>query len=330
MIREEEALLDYVELVTGLRPRIEAPPHNQPNLPLFLREHYKFAEIQMFGRRLFLALEKDQPGEFSAGEYARNATILRDRVTEDTVLVIPKLPSYVRNRLVREGVPFIVPGSQMFLPMLMVDLRERFSKAKFRVQEKLSPVSQLVVIYQILRKPEANIPLAILGNRLKYSAQAMSHAQEELQTAKLCEVRREGRMAFLDFALQGHALWKKAEPLLTSPVRRTQWVRWGHPRARAVLAGTSALSRMSMLAEDRVVTYAMRDRALTVELEKGGILGCEGPEESDARMESWKYDPWALAENDVADPCSLYLSLRESGDERVQNESRRLIERIPQ
>jgi hypothetical protein len=38
----------------------------------------------------------------------------------------------VRKRLVREGVPFIVPGAQMFLPMLMVDLRERFSKAKSR------------------------------------------------------------------------------------------------------------------------------------------------------------------------------------------------------
>jgi hypothetical protein len=59
-------------------------------------------------------------------------------------------------------------------------------------------------------------------------------------------------------------------------------------------------------------------------------VGCGGPEEADGRMESWKYDPWVLAENGVADPCSLYLSLRESGDERIQKEIQLLIERLPQ
>jgi hypothetical protein len=85
-----------------------------------------------------------------------------------------------------------------------------------------------------------------------------------------------------------------------------------------------------MLAEDRVATCALRDRALRAELEKGGLLGCGGPEEADARMESWKYDPWVLAENGVADPCSLYLSLRESGDERIKKEIQLLIERLPE
>ena len=81
-----------------------------------------------------------------------------------------------------------------------------------------------------------------------------------------------------------------------------------------------------MLAEDPIATYAMRDRELTAAFEKGQLLGCNGREEADARMESWKYDPWALAENGVADPCSLYLSLRESRDERVQKEIHSLIE----
>jgi hypothetical protein len=97
---------------------------------------------------------------------------------------------------------------------------------------KLSPVSQLVVIYQILREPVAHIPLAQLGERLAYSPQALSFEQEELKEAKLCDVRREGRMVFLDFGLRGKALWEKAERLMASPVRRTQWVRWGQPRAR--------------------------------------------------------------------------------------------------
>jgi len=218
----------------------------------------------------------------------------------------------------------------MFLPMLMVDLRERFATAVSRLPDKVSPVSQLVVIYQILREPDAHIPLAQLGERLAYSPQSMSYAQEELQEAGLCEVRRTGKTVFLDFALRGRALWEKAEPLMASPVRKTQWVRWGQPRARAVAAGTTALSRLSMLADDPVETYAMRDRELVAAFEKGQVVGCNGREDADAQMESWKYDPWVLAENGVADPCSLYLSLRRSGDERVQKEIGFLIERLSQ
>jgi hypothetical protein len=327
----DQTLILYIETLTGLRPRLEEQPRPEVSrVPLFLRERYDFLETNLFGRRLRLAMEKAQPKELSPTEYGRHAALLKQLFDEEVVLVIPKLPSYVRNRLVREGIPFIVPGAQMFLPMLMIDLRERFSKAESRIQDKLSPVSQLVVIYQILREAFAQIPLGQLGEKLAYSPQAMSHAQEELQIANLCEVRRAGKMIFLEFALRGRALWERAEPLMTSPVRRTQWIRWGQSRARAVAAGTTALSRLSMLAEDSVETYAMRDRAVATALEKGELFGCGGREEADARMESWKYDPWVLAENGSADPCSLYLSLRRSGDERVQKEIRFLIERLPE
>jgi hypothetical protein len=327
----DQALILYIETLTGLRPRLEVQPQPEVSrVPLFLRERYGLLETNLFGRRLRLAMEKAQPKELSPTEYGRHAALLKQLFDEEVVLVIPKLPSYVRNRLVREGIPFIVPGAQMFLPMLMIDLRERFSKAESRIQDKLSPVSQLVVIYQIIREAVAQIPLGQLGEKLAYSPQAMSHAQEELQIANLCEVRRAGKMIFLEFALRGKALWERAEPLMTSPVRRSQWIRWGQPRARALAAGTTALSRLSMLAEDSVETYAMRERAVAAALEKGELFGCGGREEADARMESWKYDPWVLAENGSADPCSLYLSLRRSGDERVQKEIRFLIERLPE
>jgi len=327
----DHSLIPYIEALTGVRPRLEEQPEpSVSSVPLFLRERYDFLETQLFGRRLRLAMEKEQPNEVSPTEYGRHAALLKQLFGVEVVLVIPKMPSYVRNRLVREGIPFIVPGAQMFLPMLLIDLRERFSKAQSRIQNKLSPVSQLVVIYQILREAIARIPLGQLGEKLAYSPQAMSHAQEELQIANLCEVRRAGKMIFLEFTLRGKVLWERAEPIMTSPVRRTQWIRWGQPRARAVAASTTALSRLSMLAEDSVETYAMRDRAVVAALEQGELFGCGGREEADARMESWKYDPWVLAENGSADPCSLYLSLQRSGDERVQKEIRFLIERLPE
>jgi DNA-binding MarR family transcriptional regulator len=329
MILHQKSLENYFDQVTGATVLISPLPP-PPSLSLFIRHQFSFAAAEIFDRRIILAVEQAPPEELSANEYARSASFLKDAFGEPVVLVMAKLPSYMRSRLVQKRVPFIVPNAQMFLPMLMIDFRERQAKGASRKPDTLLPVSQLVVIYQILRQPTEHISLAQLGEHLAYSPQSMSSAQEQLQEAGLCEVRRNGRAIFLNFRVRGRALWEKAEPLMGSPVRKTQWIRWGQTRARAVVAGISALSRNTMLAEDPVETYAMRERNVIAALDKGQLIGCNGREEADAQMESWKYDPWVVAENGIADRYSLYLSLRNSGDERVQKELKVLLERLPQ
>lgn len=327
----ERALIEYLAEVTGEAPWIEPLPEQLiSTLPLYLRLHYEFFRIDLFGRRCVLARQNSAIGELSPTEYGHEVTQLKQRLKQDVILILMKLPSYLRNRLVRQRIPFIVPGTQIFLPMLMIDLREQFSKLNDRIRPMLSAVSQLLVIYQILKEPLDEIPLGQIATRVGYSAMAISKAQDELQTARLCEVIRTRRTVSLHFTSRGRALWQQAEPLLVTPVRRRQWIRWGHPRARAVLAGTTALSNASMLADDRVPTYAIRDKNLADAMNKGETFGCAGPEDAEARMEAWKYDPWVLADNDIADRCSLYLSLRQSTDERIQKEMRSLLEGIPQ
>ena len=315
------------ELVSGTRPRLEnVPKHETANLPLFLRERYQFLRAALYGRQLYFAIEKTKPGELSVPKYASEAELLKKRLSADVILIFERLPSYLRNRFVKQGVPFIVPGTQMFLPTLMIDLREHFSKADMRIPGKLSPTSQVVVLYHILKAPLPPEPLVRLAKRLGYSAMAMSKAQEELLAAKLCRVERAGRTILLRFELRGRDLWQKAEPLLATPVKRTHWVRWGQPRPRAVNAGVTALSQVSMLTDEQLPTCAMRDKDVVSALSKGKIVPCEGREEAQARMEAWKYDPWLLAENGTADRCSLYLSLRNNADERIQKEIQFLIE----
>ncbi len=327
----DTSLVNYIEQLTGARPgMVDVPKHETANLPLFLRERYTFLQTELFGRRLYFALEKTLPGELSPTQYAREAALLKQRLSVDVILTITKLPSYIRNRLVKQGVPFVVPGTQMFLPMLMIDLREHFATVDVGIQDKLSPVSQLVVIYHILKRPVSQEPLGHLAERLGYSAMAMSKAQKELGAAKLCKVVRAGMATLLQFELRGKALWEKAELLMTTPVKRTEWVRWGQPRARAVIAGATALSEASMVTDESIPTYAMRDRDFVSAQNKREIFVCEGREEAEARLEAWKYDPWLLAENGRADRCSLFLSLRNSTDERVQKEIQFLIEGLPQ
>lgn len=319
------ALTSYLNSITGDLPWIEpADKHVTSRLPLFLRQRYEISRGDLFGRKFYFAFEAKRTGEASPAEYAQDASSLKQLLSGDVVLVLSRLASYVRNRLVRQHIPFIVPGTQMFLPMLMIDLRERFPRAKTE-SGKLTPVAQLLIIYHLLSENVSSMRLAQVASRLGYSAMAISHAQDELQNSELCEVVKSGRALSIHFKWQGQQLWKHALQLLSTPVRRTHWIRWGQPRPRAAFAGLTAMAKYTMLADESIPTFAMRSSTVTNALEKGEIVGCVGREDAEARMEAWKYDPWIVAKCDAVDPCSLYLTLRHFADERVQRELETLI-----
>jgi DNA-binding MarR family transcriptional regulator len=324
-VSSDTLLINYLNSIGGDLPWIEPLQELASKLPPFLKQRYRISRADLFGRKFLLAIEESREGDLSPTEYARDVRAIKERLSADVILVLSNIPAYVRNRLVHQKVPFIVPGTQMFLPMLMIDLREQFPKSKTKFQDVLSAVSQLVILYHLLRESLSETPFKQIASRLGYSPMAITKAQDELQNAELCEVHRLGRTLSLHFDLKGKDLWQKAAPLLSTPVKRTQWFRWGKQNVQAVTAGITALSKYSMLEDDPLPTYARRDKDFVAALQDGEFYGCGSREEAQARMESWKYDPSILASSGIADPLSLYLSLRHSADERVQKEIEKLI-----
>jgi len=322
-------LVEYLVAIAGDRPWLEPVARERvAKLPIFLREKYHLFQADLFGRKAFLAIQNQDPSEPSPTEYAQDAKTLSQQLSTDVVLVIANIPSYIRNRLVQRHVPFIVPGTQMFLPMLMIDLREQYPTRGRRSKDLLSPVAQVVVIYHLVRGPLTDLPLGQIAQQLHYSAMAISNAQEELQQANICEVERSGKALFLRFTGSRADVWRNAERFLSTPIKRTQWIRWGQGSSRIALkAGLTALSAYTMLADESIPTYAMRDRHIVEALRQGELVGCRSNEDAEARMESWTYDPALLSsDGHRADPCSLYLSLRNSADERVQKELSTLMD----
>jgi hypothetical protein len=129
----------------------------------------------------------------------------------------------------------------------------------------------------------------------------------------------------LVFKGHGRLLWDRVEPQLTSPVKKTRWVQWKKPGYPALLAGLSALSQRTMIADDRLPTYALPLPVFQDFLEKGVCAGRRDAETATAKMEVWSYNPHLLGDGRMVDPLSLYLSLRYSADERVQQQLKQLL-----
>jgi hypothetical protein len=115
---------------------------------------------------------------------------------------------------------------------------------------------------------------------------------------------------------------------LSSPVKKTRWVQWAKPAEPALLAGMSALSLRTMISADRLPTYALPLAVFQDLLERGVCAGCHDAENATARIEVWSYNPHLLGDDRMVDPLSLYLSLRNSSDERVQQQLEQLMREI--
>src|SRR5437867_13071124 len=126
----KQRLLDYIERISGERPDLVAAPSLA--LPLFLRERYAISSTRLFGRMFLLAVENDGWESGTPGEYGKHEEALKVKLGEPVILVLPILPAYARNRMVQMSIPFIVPGSQTFIPNGLVDLRERFPQPNSR------------------------------------------------------------------------------------------------------------------------------------------------------------------------------------------------------
>lgn len=321
-----EQLLSYLETLSGERPDLTL--QSVPGLPLYMRERYVVYLARLFGRNSLLALESENAKGGSPGEYKQHAEALRQKMGTPVILVLPILPSYARNRMVQMGIPFIVPGNQAFLPSSVIDLRERFPQAGPKRRETFSPAAQCAVLYHLLRMPIDKIPLKEIAQKIHYSPMMLTKVKDELRSADICRIVRSGRSMVLDFATSRRALWELVKPRLASPVRKARWMHWETPGYPALLAGISALSQRTMITDDRLPTYALSPNQFHDFLEKGVGTERRYAEQATVKIEVWSYDPTLLGDARMVDPLSLYLSLQNSPDERIQQQLELLIEEV--
>ncbi len=285
-------------------------------LPHYLRDRYHFFRMDLLGTECLLMVDA-QEEEQQPTVVGRQLDQVRSRSGMEVVYVRLAITSYNRKRLIERKIPFIVPGNQMYLPMLSIDLREHLR----RLREKrplFSPSTQALVLHVLLRKETERMTPAGIARRLGYSAMTMTRAFDELESAGIGEQSLLGKERRLRFVEAGRRLWEEALPYLDSPTRKRLFAVAAAPLESGTLAGQSALARYTMMAEPKMPVLAFSSNEWKARLQRGGVTQTPFPEPGGYEVELWKYPPHQFAEEGVVDRLSLYLSLKDVRDERVQ------------
>ncbi|MDP3176480.1 MAG: hypothetical protein Q8M76_01165, partial [Spirochaetaceae bacterium] len=125
-------------------------------------------------------------------------------------------------------------------------------------------------------------------------------------------------------------LWDQAAARLQSPVRKVRTVGIPFPQQfPARLAGESALSLYTDLSSPRVQRLAVASANWNQLVRDHGLLSREAGDPHGDEVETWGYDPAALATDTIVDRLSLHLSTRDHPDERVAQAAEQLLETVP-
>jgi DNA-binding MarR family transcriptional regulator len=212
----------YVHDALGVSVKTSALERSR-QLPPFLRERYRFAQAELLGLRALFVIDAN-PEEQSPATVRKHMDMLQAKQHADLIYVRAQVTAYNRKRLIEQKVPFIVPGNQMYLPMLAIDLREHFRRIREEAPT-FSPSTQVVVLYALLRDAGRVLIPAEMAPLLGYSAMTMTRAFDELETANLAEVTVRGRERCLRFNGGRKEIWEKAQPFLRSPVSKRLFIR---------------------------------------------------------------------------------------------------------
>jgi len=320
-------LAKYLEQILGkpadLRP---LPADRLSGLPVFVVADYRFLEWRWLDQILILADAEPDKAAPSAADLKSIHHLLTDRFKCPVAFVYPAMDAYRRNRLIHLGLPFVVPGLQLFIPPF-VSLCEQFQRTVKSV--KLSAAAQVTVLFQLYRPQIEGSLLNQWAERLGYSAMTMTKVRDELAANNLC-MREEGaKPRGLRFLHRNRALWETALPCLRSPVSRACWAKFQQPPPSLLPAGLTALSKRGLLEDDPLPTYSCYVNEWKRLNASQAIIKLDHEDEASARVECWRYDPGLLAEDAMVDRLSLFLSLADSPDERVRLAANSLLEGMP-
>lgn len=295
-------------------------------LPHFLKERYKFAQAELLGLRVLLVLDTN-PEEQSPAMVRKHLDLLQTKQHVDIIYVRAEVAAYNRKRLIEQKVPFIVPGNQMYLPMLGIDLREHFRRIRKEVPS-FSPSTQVVVLYALLHDAGQVLIPNELAPRLGYSTMTMTRAFDELESANLAEVTIRGRERCLRFNGGRREIWEKAQPFLRSPVNKRLFIRRTEGGENAIRGGLTALALHSMLAAPAYTTYALSREDWKALRKRHKIIEVPAQDPDGSEIEVWWYPPALFAEQGIVDPLSLYLSLKADHDERTETALEEMMEKF--
>ena len=311
--------MDYLYKVLGIDTKY-SDAEIKYSLPNFIYDRYRLQQVSLNGiNAVFVSPIGSLDPISSVKKHIERIAVFANM---PAVLVLDNLQFRQKETLLKNRIPFIVNGKQIYLPFMAVYLQERCDSPVPK-NEKLLPVSQLLLLYFIYNEC-SELKTSKAADELGFTPTSISRASRQLENAGLIKVRKNGVQKIIFTETSPKELFFMAKEYFCNPVKRVVYVEKKHIHDDLLLSGYSALSEYSMLNPPSVMYFASNDITRWTVLSTQDLVDID----SQYAVELWRYDPGILTDGTCVDPHSLALSLQNDPDERVEIAVDEMLEKI--
>lgn len=303
-------------ILVGQKVQLNTPTSEiTNNLWLGLKAEFDIYQFAMNGHRLLLLVGRGSRN-YSPMQLSNIADRIEKAVHHPAVFYFDSLPTYERDRLVDKGVYFVVSDKFTFIPTLLANRRLNNNE----IPAQLLPSTQYLLLFHLQGCSLDGMTILDIASITPYKYATLAKSAQQLASLNLADYcENNSRKKRLSFRTDRRALWKKSQPYLSNPIKQSGYT--NEALTAGLKGGIDALSHYSMLVGENIPTRVFTIAGST-EL-KNRLSQFEDIQ----RVEIWKYPP--IAVDGYVDRLSLYLTLKDDADPRVQKELEIMINEMP-
>ncbi len=332
----QDKLIDYIEDLMGLDIKISSWG-NTDRLPVFMKKKYEIHNAEFLNKKFLIMIYRGND-EAPLTSVKNHIKLLSKHIdnSSNVVYVCSEMSNYGRHSMIKEKIPFIVVGLQLYVPFLGIAFQERIeekysivdSKGSYKGEkapEKLVSTAQ-ALFFELITRGTAGRTQMEIASEIGISKIAVSRGFSLLEDLGIIHSEKAGVKNIHGFVNTGKSIWDGIEKYLINPIVKEVYIHkkfLDKFKSKSIYySGETALSRVSMLSYPDIDTYSVYSRDWNNLKNRPQILPLAA--DDSAKIEIWSH-PIPLFGNEIH-PVALYLALKDSKDERIQSYLNDLID----
>ena len=224
-------------------------------LPLAYRGRYDIFTVETNGVLWMAIHPKDDAGRIML---RRDRAGVEKMTGLNCAIFLDRTTFYIKEKMMEEGIPFVIEGKQVFLPFIgyLLSKENERELAPVHLISFLTQKMLLIAIYE--RWNEVKVSGA--AKRMGVSTKSASRCFDELEYLNIDVLGMKGKSRVINIPNDRKQLWQQIERMLRNPVIRRFILRKDMKLEKK--AGISALCEYSLLSDNAYLTYAVTKKEL--------------------------------------------------------------------
>ena len=156
------------------------------HLPNFIVTRYRLQRVSMDGQRVIFLYPKTELEQIEV--LKKHIARIQKNENLPVVLVLNELGFRQKEYLIREKIPFIVEGKQIYLPFMAMYLQERCN-AERKPREEILPSAQMLLLHFIYGGAR-ELSTSQAAKDLELTPTSISRASKQLEEMELLHIRK--------------------------------------------------------------------------------------------------------------------------------------------